>query len=184
MLNRGDAPASATVSLYDLSDNTCNSWVVRDIWTQTDLGVHLLLSFFWRCLLLQFSGRDLWYRYWIHASREVRTFKVVCKWVQTPTCLKCRLPYYSHTIPTDYGGASPKISTNELTVLVPAHGVRLLRMRPHTTEPTPPPPPPPVLSCPAGYQPHVPGGFWARVLFSSFASFPLLSRHLFCGFWA
>lgn len=89
VLNRGDAPASVTVTLYDLSDNTHDTWDVRDIWAHADLGV----------------------------------------------------------------------STTSLVVQVPGHGVRLLRMRPHTAEPPPPPAPP--LACPSGYQPHV-GGFWAN----------------------
>jgi hypothetical protein len=27
------------VTLYDLADNTHDSWVVRDVWAQSDLGV-------------------------------------------------------------------------------------------------------------------------------------------------
>eukprot|EP01051_Picozoa_sp_SAG22_P000370 SAG22_NODE_9_length_35992_cov_37.278104_9_plen_145_part_00 len=39
VLNRGEAPLEVTVTLFDLADNTHDSWVVRDIWQQADLGV-------------------------------------------------------------------------------------------------------------------------------------------------
>jgi hypothetical protein len=37
VFNRGDAPASVTVLLYDLADNSHNSWAVRDLWARHDL---------------------------------------------------------------------------------------------------------------------------------------------------
>lgn len=82
VLNRGDAPATHTVNLYDLSDSTHSVWDARDVWAHNDL----------------------------------------------PT------------------------ATNTLVVDVPAHGVRLLRMRPHVATP---------LTCPQGYQLHA-GGYWAN----------------------
>lgn len=39
VFNRGDAPASVSVLLYDLADNTHNSWAARDVWAHADLGV-------------------------------------------------------------------------------------------------------------------------------------------------
>ena len=84
VLNRGDAPLSVVVLLYDLADNTHNSWEVRDVWAQADLGV----------------------------------------------------------------------AVTSLTVVVPPHGVRLLRMRPQV-----PPPPPPHPPCPADFAAHA-AGYW------------------------
>ena len=50
-----------------------------------------------------------------------------------------------------------------LTVTVPAHGVRLLRMWPHAPPPPRPPPPPgpppPHPPCPAGFTAHA-AGYW------------------------
>jgi hypothetical protein len=90
VLNRGDTLQSVTVLLYDLADNTYDSWAVRDVWAQADLGV----------------------------------------------------------------------STHTLVVVVPPHGVRLLRMYPQVpVPPTPPGPPPPHPPCPSDFIPHV-GGYW------------------------
>jgi beta-galactosidase len=48
------------------------------------------------------------------------------------------------------------VFTNQMALAVPAHGVRMLRMRP--LPPTPPPPPP---TCPSGYTAHAPG-LWSN----------------------
>ena len=39
VLNRGETSLNVSVIMYDLADNTHNSWVVRDIWAKADLGV-------------------------------------------------------------------------------------------------------------------------------------------------
>jgi alpha-galactosidase len=88
VLNRGEAPLTVTVELYDLADNTADSWAVRDVWAMHDLGV----------------------------------------------------------------------ATGSLAVDVPAHGVRLLRMRP-PPPPPPPSPPPPTPACPPDFASHA-AGYW------------------------
>ena len=39
VLNRGDAEGRFAVDLFDLSDNTHNTWSVRDVWAMADLPV-------------------------------------------------------------------------------------------------------------------------------------------------
>lgn len=51
------------------------------------------------------------------------------------------------------------VFTAVMNVVVPAHGVRFLRMRRHS--PVPPPPPPPAPSCPEGYSAHA-HGLWSN----------------------
>eukprot|EP01044_Picomonas_judraskeda_P015002 COSAG03_NODE_2460_length_2733_cov_29.331055_3_plen_327_part_00 len=53
------------------------------------------------------------------------------------------------------------IFTNSLTLAVPAHGVRLLRMRPHLPAPPPPPAASPNTTCPLPYFPHQ-AGLWSN----------------------
>eukprot|EP01050_Picozoa_sp_SAG11_P009543 SAG11_NODE_907_length_6599_cov_13.219231_1_plen_502_part_00 len=93
VLNRGEQPVRVAVLMYDLGDNTHDTFAVRDIWARADLSI----------------------------------------W------------------------------TGSLSVAVPAHGVRLLRMTPHPPPPphppSPPHPPPPHPPCPAGFSSHA-SGFW------------------------
>ena len=65
------------------------------------------------------------------------------------------------------------VATRSLLVTVPAHGVRLLRMRPHMPAPprppAPPGPPPPHPPCPSGYNAHT-AGYWHNLDFMMKAS--------------
>ena len=60
------------------------------------------------------------------------------------------------------------IFSETMALMVPGHGVRLLRMRPTVL----PPPPPPNYTCPTGSKPHAPGLVRARPGRLSALSFP------------